>query len=318
MIIAAGLLLIVNLTIRFVNKEQDKIMWYAAINSSIEKDTLKNTNLIIMIDAKLINNFNQSIKGLDYDSVNEKDGILSTKNQNKVVFSTYEEELLPDSISIKYFSVTERKFYLLSTKLPYEKIKKAIKKDNFKPNILIEILPKGKFILKIDELDNENQNPILVIETFTAKETAGDLDMLVYKKSLERKYNDYVGIENITDFSDLLENRYKWIFKAEIASDNYFKEVSINTFSNQSINLLENTEDLLPIPRRFYLNCQNKEINQSEFSFCPAEILTAFRTLNLIKSSDPIIIDFKLSEDKKLQYNISKGGKNIVLNDLYP
>ncbi len=142
--------------------------------------------------------------------------------------------------------------------------------------------------------------------------------MLVYKKSLERKYNDYVGIENITDFSDLLENRYKWIFKAEIASDNYFKEVSINSFSNQSINLLENTEDLLPIPRRFYISCQNKEISSSQFYFYPAEILTAFRTLNLIESKDPIIINFKLSENKKPICEISKGGKTIILNNLYP
>lgn len=315
LVVILGLLLILNLGARHQNKEQDKLVWDAKIYSSNEINSLENSNIIKIVEAVLYNSFNQSTKTLNYESLRETSGITSEENENQILFDTWQEELLPDSINLKYFSVDERKFYLLSTKLPFEKIKNLTQKTNFKPTLTFEILPKGKSILKI--FTEENENP-RIIKTFTAKETVGNIEMLVFKKSLEGKYNDYDNIGNITDFSDLLQNKYKWVFKAETDSNDQLKEVSAYSYSEQSINLLEKTKNFLPIPRRFYINWGNKQEYDIQYSFNPIEILNAFRTLNDIESYEPIIINFKLFEDKNPQCEIRKGGKSIILNDLYP
>jgi hypothetical protein len=319
LVVILGLLLILNLAVRFVNKEHDKIVWDAKIYSSNENTSSETPNLIKIVEAVFYNNFNQSTKTLDYESLQETSGITSERNQNQILFTTYHEELLPDSLNLKYFSVYERKFYLLSTKLPYEKIKNLTNKNNYKPILIFEVLPKGKTILKINSEENENQKP-KVIETFTAKETVGNLEMLVYQRSLEGKYNDYDNIENITDFSDLLQNQYKWVFKAELEPNNNLKVVSAYSYSEENINFLGKTKDFLPIPRRFYIDWGNKQEYgiQYEYTFNPIEILNAFRTLNKIKTSEPIIINFKLFKEKNPQCEISKGETSIFLNDLYP
>ncbi|ENA1795589.1 hypothetical protein ABF176_002436 [Flavobacterium psychrophilum] len=312
-----GLLLILNVAVRFVNKEQNKIVWDAKIYSSNENTSSETSNMIKIVDAVLYNNFNQSTKTLDNESLKETSGITSTNNRNQILFDTWQEELLPDSINIKYFSVDERKFYLLSTKLPYEKIKNLTQKNNVKPTLIFEILTKGKTILKISTAENENQKP-KIIETLTAKETVGNLEMLVYNKSFGEKYNDYDNIQSITDFSDLLKNQYKWVFKAETESNDQLKEVSAYSFSEESINFLEKTKDFLPIPRRFYIKWGNQQEYGVQYYFNPIEILNAFRTLQNIETPEPIIINFKLFEEKNPQCKISKGEKSIILNDLLP
>ena len=317
LVVILGLLLIINLGLRYQNKEQDKLVWDANIYSSNENNLLENSNIIKIVEAVLYNSFNQSTKTLNYESLQETSGITSEDNENQILFDTWQEELLPDSINLKYFSVDERKFYLLSTKLPYEKIKNLTQKTNFKPTLTFEILPKGKSILKIFTEENQNQSH-RIIEIFTAKETVGNIEMLVFKKSLGGKYNDYDNIGNITDFSDLLQNQYKWVFKAETDSNDQLKEVSAYSYSEQSINFLEKTKDFLPIPRRFYIKWGNKQEYGIQYYFNPIEILNAFRTLHNIESSEPIIINFKLFEDKNPQCEISKGGKSIILYDLYP
>lgn len=318
LVVILGLLLILNVAVRFQNKEQDKIIWDAKIYSSNENTSSEASNIIKIVDAVLYNNYNQSTKTLDYESLKQTSGITSEKNQNQILFDTWKKkELLPDSIHLKYFSVDERKFYLLAIKLPYEKIKNLSQKNNSKPTLMFEILPKGKTILKISTTEYEDQIP-KVIETFTAKESFGNLEMLVYEKSLEGKYNNYDNIENITDFSDLLQNQYKWIFKAETDSNNYLKEVSAHTYSEENINFLEKTKDFLPIPREYYIKWGNQQEYGVQYYFSPIEILNAFRTLDTIETPDPIIIKFKLFNEKNPQCEISKGGKNIILNDVYP
>lgn len=317
LVVILGFLLILNLTTKFQNKEQDKIIWNANIYSSNVNTSSEPSNIIKIIDAVLYNNFNQSTKTLDYESLQRTSGIISEKNQKQILFITREEELIPDSINLKYFSADDHKFYMLSTKLPYEKLKKLTQKNNVKPTLIFEILPKGKTNLKISTKEHIDQSP-KVLETFRAKETTGNLEMLVYRESLGEKYNDYNNIENIIDFSDLLKNQYKWLFKAETDSNNYLKEASAYSYSEENINFLEKTKDFLPIPRSFHIKWGNQQEFGVQYTFNTMEILNAFRTLHNIETSEPIFINFKLFKEKNPYCEISKGRKSIILKDLYP
>lgn len=317
LVIILGLLLILNLTTRFINKEQDKIVWDAKIYSSNENTSSDSSNILKIINAVFYNSFDKSVKKLDKESIRNTAGITSKINQNQILFGTWEKELLPDSIDLKYFSVEENKFYLLSSKLPYEKLKMLIQKNNAKPTLILEILPKGKTILKISTDEYENKS-LKVVETLSAKETTGNLEMLVYRESLGEKYNDYNNIEITIDFSDLLKNKYKWLFKAQVDSASSLIEVSAYSYSEENINLLENVQDFRPIPRRFNIKWGNRKKFGVQYTFNPIEILNAFRTLHNIETSEPIFFNFKLFNDKYPHCEISKGRKSIILKDLYP
>ncbi|MDR6969571.1 hypothetical protein J2X31_003604 [Flavobacterium arsenatis] len=306
-----GLLIILNLAVRLKNKEHQKIYWDAEIRSSTGNSISGTSNLIKIIDVGLYNNFSQFAKGIDVES----NWITSAENANSVEFKTWYKELLPDSLSLNYFSIDERKFYLLKTSLPYEKIKNYSKKSNKTPLLILEIQPKGKTVLKIEE--NKKSK---IIETYTANEIAGNLDMLVYMESLNGKNNEFEGIENINDFSELLQNQYKWLLKVEMDDDCVLKDVSGIFYSQESIEMLENN-NITPCnstPRLLYIKWGNQQEYGIQYYFNANEILNAFRVLNKMNSSEPIIMTFKLYKEHYPQCEVSKIGKTIRLNNLYP
>ncbi|RZL37217.1 MAG: hypothetical protein EOO96_05475 [Pedobacter sp.] len=312
-----GFLLILNIAVRYISKEQDKIFWDAEIYSSTKNSSAQKANVIKIIEVVLHNTFNQSTKNLNFEPLGQTSSIVSESNQKHIVFDTWKAELLPDSIHLKYFSIDERRFYLLSTKLPYEKLRKLTKKSGLNPTLSFEMLPAGKSVLRLITTKNENQKSISV-ETFTAKETVGDIEMLIYEDRLGEKYKPYDNIESIIDFSDLLQNQYKWIFKAEIDPANVLKEVSALFYSQENVNFLANTRDSLPIPSRFDIKWGNQQEYGTQYYFNPIKILNAFRQLQKIESLEPIIISFRLFNEKVPQCEISRGGKIIKLNNLYP
>lgn len=311
------LLFIVYQTSRYQNKEQDKIMWNAKIYSSIYNSSPETNNLIKIVDAVFYNNFNQATTGLDDESFKETSGLLSSKNQKHVLCNHFEEQLLPDSIHLKYFSIDDCKFYLLAGKLPYEKIKN-LKIKNYAVTLTLQILPKGKINLKMSTTASEIESATF-IDFFTAKETTGNIDMLVYEKTLDGKINNYENIKTITDFSDLLKNQYNWVFKAEIDPNTNLEEVSVTTFLGEHIDIDENPEQLRPIPSNFSIDWGNdKQHSGTQFYFDPFKILNTFRSLQNNKTSGEIVINFKLIEGKKPECQIIKGKKNITLHNLYP
>ncbi len=312
--IILGILIFLNLSARFKNKEQEKILWNATIQSLSENHSYKNRNLIKIIIAKLFNNFNHSTSYFDNESVE----FIPNKTENSINFNSSDKELLPDSLSLNYFSVDERKFYTLKTKIPYEKIRNLIKNKNGIPTLFFELQPKGKTILKMMQKINE-QDKSEFIGSFTAKETNGDINMLIYKKHLSGKYNDYEGIRDILDFSDLIQNRYNWTFHVEMEGEERLQEVSAYS-STESIDILENKDDAKyrNIPRRFDLRWGNKQKYSTQFEFSAFEILTAFRKLDEVHSSEPVTINFKLLREKYPECTISKDKISIPLKNLFP
>ncbi|WP_417941514.1 hypothetical protein [Flavobacterium sp. RS13.1] len=314
-----GLLIILNFAIRFKNKEHDKLFWKAKIHSIAEDSSSENSNCIKIVEAIFYNNFSDSEIGIDYDSKE----LTSAKSENSVDFKIWEKELLPDSLNLKYFSIDERKFYRLATALPYEKMKDWIegKSDTDVPILILEIQPKGKILLKIIKNEEENDK-IQPVETFTAKETTGNLGMLVYKKSLAGKYNGYESIENITDFSDLLQNQHKWFLKIEMEEQDVLTSVYAYSFKDEKIETAAENDTAVfrNIPSAFYIYWKNKNKKEYniQYALSPIQVLNAFRKLNETDVSEAITLRFKVYKNAYSQCEISKNGIVIPLKDLYP
>ncbi|MDQ6531053.1 hypothetical protein [Flavobacterium sp. LHD-85] len=307
-------LVMLNFAARFKNKEQDKILWNAEIHSYTEDSQTENSNIIQIVEASLHNNFNQSVSDIDSESKR----VTSAKSEDFISFKIWQKELLPDSLNLKYFSIDERKFYLLQTHLPYEKMKNLVKDKNEVPFLILEVQPKGKILLKIRP-NEENAEPKLV-ETFVSKETTGDLNMLVYETSLGEKYNRYPGIESITDYADLLQNQFKWSVKIEKEDGDILKSVYANSFKKESIDVLEDndTASIRSIPSTFYIYWENKKNYSIQYTFSPIEILTAFRKLNANDAPGDINFNFKIYKNAYAKGEISKNGVVIPLKDAYP
>lgn len=314
-----GVLVILNFAVRFKNREHDKLFWKAEIHSVAEDSSSENSNAIKIIEAVFSNNFNNSESGIDYDSKE----LTSAKSENSVDFKIWEKELLPDSLNLKYFSIDERKFYRLSTPLPYQKMKDWVKgkNDTDIPILILEIQPKGNILLKIIKNEEENAETQLVA-TFKAKETTGNLDMLVYEKSLGGKYNGYESIENITDFSDLLQNQYKWFLKIEMEEHDMLTRVYAYSFKDEKIEIAADNDTAVArnIPSTFYIYWKNKNKKEYniQYALSPIQVLNAFRKLNNTDASEVITLRFKVYKNDYSQCEISKNGNVIPLKDLYP
>ena len=306
-----AVLIILYFTAKVKNKENEKVLWTAEIRSFAENSTSSNPNIIKVINGVFHNNFNNSRKEIDNDS---KD--LTSAESRESIYFQKDTELLPDSLNLKYFSIDERKFYQLQTKIPYDLIKNAEQNSTDLTKLSCEIYPKGKVILKIDQEDF----PSINIASYRAKETTGNLDQLIYKESLGEKYNDYEGIENISDFSDLLQNQYRWIFKVDLEDGDQllnayaysFAEQNIFDLKEKSLNEFEN------IPKTFYVRFGNGNQYGIDYYFHPNEILNAFRKLDKINGPEPITLTFKLFKNKPAECELSKNGQIIYLKDLYP
>lgn len=303
-----AILIILYFIAKMKNKENEKVLWTAEIKSFSENSK---PNIIKVIDGIFYNNFNHSTRTIDSDS---KD-LTSSESRESIYFPNY-SELLPDSLSLKYFSVDERKFYQLQTKIPYDLIKNSEQNSKDLTKLSCEIYPKGKVILKIDQEDF----PSIVIASYQAKETTGNLDQLIYKESLGEKYNDYEGIENISDFSDLLQNQYRWIFKVDLEDGDQllnayaysFAEQNIFDLKEKSLNEFEN------IPKTFYVRFGNVNQYGIDYYFNALEILNAFRKLDKINGPEPITLTFKLFKNKPGECELSKNGQIISVKDLHP
>ena len=293
------------------NKGGEKVLWTAIIESNSGNSSAEKSNTIKIIDAHFFNSFNNSEFNLD----NESGTMTNSKNQNKIYFES-NADLLPDSFQLKYFSIDERKFYLLNTPIPYDKILNSAKNNKKLAKLYLEIFPNGKIILTFDQENSERKQ----LSTFKAKEVQGNLDLLVFRKSSGQLYNDFEDLLNITDFSDLFQNQYGWICKIKMENEGQLQRINTYSFLDESIDDVEDESKIEKrnIPKTFRIDWKDNQEYGVQYHFSPNEILTAFRKLNEIKSSEPITISFELAPNKLPTCKISKGGEVIPLKNLYP
>ncbi|RNA62111.1 hypothetical protein D1631_09300 [Chryseobacterium nematophagum] len=296
-------------------KEFDKLKWNAEVHSTSEDKTMKKGNMIRVINADLFNNSNDSENSPEFSSPD----LIYSKSTDSVYFWG-KDDLLPDSLSLKYYSIDEKKFYSLHTKLPYDNLKQAIKDKLIESIVSINIKPKGKVELWIKQPDNDDFKPF-IIKNFKALESTGNVEELVYRKSGGEKYNDFPGIKNESDFSDLLRKEYIWRVKVETEDDgDLLKKVEAAGYDENRIEIAKEDHDakLQNIPKRFSIDWGDKQEYGIQYSFNAEEILTAFRKLDSINGNEPIQLTFKVYKNKYAECLLSKNGVIIPLKDLYP
>lgn len=296
-------------------KEFNKAKWSAKIISVSADSTDEKQGMLKILDAVFINTFNDSENRLDYNSPK----LIVSKGADSAYFWS-QNDLLPDSLSIKYFSVEEKKFYQLNTKLPLEKMQNALNNKRFGTDLKLKVQPKGKISLMIEQPENKSFGSKL-IEGFQAKEIPGTLKMLVYREYAGEKYNDFPSLKEVSDYSDILIQKYAWKMKVETENTEGVSEISAYAFDDQSMRTDNETfEDakLRNLPNRFSIDWGNTQRYGSNYSFDSQEILDAFKELNQIKSTEPALITFKVFKNAYPKAEISKGGKTIPLKDVYP
>lgn len=300
-----------------MNKEFEKIKWYSDIEIFADIHSKKKLNTINIIKAELYNSYNKSGHFIESRS----DSVTSPYDNYAFKFNDA-NDLLPDSLNLKYFSFDERKFYLLNAKFSYSKVKELSKKASYVPKFFIEIHPKGKVIVNLNVEDSTR----LKIDTFLAKETSGNLDKLIFEKnSSGEKTAKYEGIENITDFLDLFEKEYLVKVQAEIVEQGTLIELDVKDFSGVNVNFIEDDGSPEPqsIPKRFYMRWSTQQDHGIQeygidYYLNPYETLQAFRKLSVDNKSESIKISFKLYQTKYPECTISKGGEVIRLKNEIP
>lgn len=296
-------------------KEFNKVSWSAKIISMSPDSTDEKAGMLKIIDAVFINTFNDSENRIDYNSPK----LIDSQRADSVYFRS-QDDLLPDSLSIKYFSAEEKKFYQLNTKLSLDKIQSSLENKSLGINLKLEVQPKGKVLLMIDQLENKNFASKLV-ESFQAKEFSGTLKMLVYRTYSGEEYNDFPSLKTVSDYSDILTQKYTWKIKIETENAEKISEISAYAFDGKSMRKDGETfEDvrLRYIPNRFSIDWGNTQRYGSSYFFDSQEVLEAFKDLNQIKSNEPMLITFNLFKNTFPKAQISKGGKTILLKDVYP
>lgn len=296
-------------------KEFNKVNWSAKIISVSSNSTDEKAGIIKIIDAAFINTFNHSKNTLHFDSPQ----LITSKRYDSAYFWA-QDDLLPDSLSITYFSAEEKKFYQLNTKLPLEKMQNSLENINEGTDVKLEIHPKGKTSLVIEQSGTKNSGSKL-IESFQAKEIPGALKMLVYRKHGGEEYNEFPSLKSISDYSDILIQRYRWMVRVETENAEKVSEISAYAFDGKSMRTDDETFEeakLRNLPGRFSVDWGNTQRYGSNYSFDSQEILEACKDLNQVQDNEPVIITFKLFKNAFPKAEISKAGKTILLKDVYP
>lgn len=299
----------------FQKKEFNKVNWSANIISVSPDSKDEKSGMLKILDVVFVNTFNHSENRLDYNSPR----LIVSKGADSAYFWS-QDDLLPDSLSIKYFSVEEKKFYQLNTKLPLGKIQNSLENKSLGTDLKLKVQPKGKVSLMIEQPGNKNFGS-KSIESFQAKEVPGALKMLVYREYAGEKYNDFPSLKGVSDYSDILIQKFAWMVKVETENTESVSEISAYAFDGKSMRVDNETfEDakLRNLPNRFSIDWGNTQRYGSNYSFDSQEILDAFKALNLVNSNEPALLTFKLFKNAYPKAEISKGGKMILLKDAYP
>ncbi|WP_426485461.1 DUF2931 family protein [Flavobacterium sp. 2] len=228
-----------------------------------------------------------------------------TKNNSE---NEKKNTLLPDSLSIKWFSYNEQKFYSGFFSLPYESILKKAKqlgitystRNDYHVYIVAEVEPKGKVSLWIQKYDKKDKNLKLKITTLKAKETKETWNILddysqtnktsdadIVKKVALVMEQHFYKLEIKLPSGYLLSNSYFKLYNQSIwySSENDFRE-------NLNFNFL---------PKEINLQWGNgKKRFSTKFYFDEDEVLNAFRKES--SKSELLVLELNLSD----RYNFVK------------
>lgn len=269
-------------------------------------------------------NFNGNFYNIDKDKILD-DGwneINDTENDMKEAF-------FPDSLSIKWFSYNEKKFYNGNFSLPKESIlTKALQIGALPSNkqgyaevlrFIAEVQPKGKVIVWIQNFDEKDNNRKLQIGTYHAKETKATWH--IFDDSSETNKTSAIDISKKVDL--VMERHfYKLNIKLPTGytlNNSYFKLFNQNIwrFSERELKTALSFDFL---PKEFYLEWGNgKKRFNTQFSFDEDEVLDAFRKEgnNRVKS---LVLELIVNDHNnaiEVSLKNSKANSNIIFKDKY-
>lgn len=311
---------------KIINRESEKYNWGFSLYSNLDvtDDVTKNNDVTVVdrpiyltqiISAELINTFDNSGSDLEKHSKN-------TIINNDLIYSSDEpnnfKKILPNTIKLEYYSFEENKFYMLNTKLDYDKIINFANKKEKNTNLrfVINILPKGK----VDFYFDESTNNKFFIQNLNCKEVKYDWEKLKIERNTslgsEQTYADKKNLENILEFKDyidLVKNIHKWTLVVNLNDNKNSNDIYIKGFDNQRLSGNNHSIEKKIIYSKIPESIRIKNIN---YSFDGFEILTAFKKIENIKNSLPI--EILCNRDKNsFKCFLQKGDVIIDLKNIY-
>lgn len=284
------------------------------------------TKSVISSKGNTVQVSNCDFKGNHYDIDKNKildDGWNEINDSENVMKDTF----IPDSLSIKWFSYNEQKFYGGCFALPKEIIQTNAIQMGMYPSyndfnsilhFIAEVQPKGKVAVWIEKLDKNDKGAKLKIGTFQAKEITATWHIFD-----DHPETDKTSDINISKKIALVMEKHP--YKVEIKLPRgYTFEGSNFEFFNQNIwsynsNKVKDPLIFYFLPKQFELQWGNgKKSFSTQFSFDEDEVLDAFRKNN--NKSEPLVLELILSDRynfAKVVLRNNKTNSEIVFKDKY-
>lgn len=210
--------------------------------------------------------------------------------------------LLPDSLSIKWFSYSEQKFYYGFFPLPYESILKKAKqlgitystRNDYRVYLVAEVEPKGKVSLWIQKYGNKDKNTKLKIGIYQAKEI----------KATWHVFDDYLETDKTSNIDvskkvALVMEQHPYEVEVKLPIGYTLGSFSFDFFNQNGWyskdNDLKAPLIFSSLPKVINLKWGNgKKRFSTQFYFYEDEVLNAFRKES--SKSEPLVLELILSD----------------------
>jgi len=301
----------------------------------MKHNDLTNRLLLVLLILTLIPNAIQFYNYKSYERYDWISGVISTKgnivqvsdcnfkgnfydiNKNMILNDGWDkineveneevDHLFPDSLSIKWFSYNEQKFYTGVFALPYEKIlEKAldmgIKKDYTSDKILhfiAEVQPKGKVAVWMQKFNKDNTDVKFKIGTYQAKEIKGTWHIFD-----DYSETDTTSVININKKVALVLEKHFYKLEIKLPDGYILKDYYFELFNQNRSSFnqreLKDTVTFNFLPKEFNLDWGKGNDNfTTGFCFYENEVLNAFRnesTNNKRDQNEELILEVAISD----------------------
>ncbi|TDW51759.1 DUF2931 family protein [Flavobacterium sp. 270] len=238
------------------------------------------------------------------------------------------DTFFPDSLSIKWFSYNEQKFYNGVFTLPYEKIvEKALDmgiKNDYTSNKILhfiaEVQPKGKVAVWIQKFNKDNTDLKFKIGTYQAKEIKGTWHIFD-----DRSETDTISNINIAQKVALVLEQHRYKLDIKLPNGYSLRDSSFDLF-NQKICFFNQSKwkDTIFnfLPQGFDLTWGKGNKNfRAGFCFYENEVLKAFRKEYTTKESsqaEELILELIVNDNNdeiKVILRNTKTNAEIIFKD---
>ncbi|GEM_PF-2294921 len=260
-------------------------------------------------------NKNTIIKGWNKINVNENNTV---------------NELLPDSLFIKWFSYNEQKFYcgrfalqkeIILDKIDLLNISSSIQGNNKEEYIcfIAEIMPKGKLTVWLQKSNKVNSK--LKIADYQSKEIKETWHIF---DDYNKEDTSYINIKNKVA---LVLEKHSYKLDINLPTGYKLRNSYINLFTQDILHFDENDYkeigNINSLPKKIYLTWNNgKKKFSTDFYFSEDEVLDVFRKLdiNLNKEKTNLILELSVNDRNdsiKAVLKSIKTNSKVVLRNKY-